>query len=32
MIWIKEDHGMYPGEKAMRYMRFHEEQIESWLP
>jgi glycine betaine/proline transport system substrate-binding protein len=31
MIWIQEDHGMYPGEKALRYMRFHEEQIKSWL-
>ncbi len=31
MIWIQEDDGMFPGEKAMRYMRFHPEQIESWL-
>ena len=31
MIWIEEDDGLYPGEKAMRYMRFHEDQIESWL-
>ena len=31
MIWIKEDDGMFPGEKAMRYMRFHPEQIESWV-
>lgn len=31
MIWIKEDEGMFPGEKAMRYIRFHPEQIESWL-
>jgi glycine betaine/proline transport system substrate-binding protein len=31
MIWIKEDEGMYPVEKALRYMRFHPEQIESWL-
>jgi len=31
MIWIKEDEGMFPGEKALRYMRFHPEQIQSWL-
>jgi glycine betaine/proline transport system substrate-binding protein len=31
MIWIKEDDGMFPGEKALRYMRFHPEQIESWV-
>jgi glycine betaine/proline transport system substrate-binding protein len=31
MIWIQEDDGMFPGEKAMRYMRYHPEQIESWL-
>jgi len=31
MIWIQEDQGMYPGEKALRYMRYHEEQIQSWL-
>ena len=31
MIWIKEDDGMFPGEKAIRYMRFHKDQIESWL-
>jgi glycine betaine/proline transport system substrate-binding protein len=32
MIWIEEDEGMFPGEKALRYMRFHEEQVESWVP
>ena len=31
MIWIQEDQGMYPGEKALRYMRFHTDQIQSWL-
>jgi glycine betaine/proline transport system substrate-binding protein len=31
MIWIKEDEGMYPDEKAMRYMRYHEDQVKSWL-
>ena len=31
MIWIQEDEGMFPGEKALRYMRYHPEQIESWL-
>jgi glycine betaine/proline transport system substrate-binding protein len=31
MIWIQEDQGMYPGEKALRYMRYHQDQIQSWL-
>ncbi len=31
MIWIQEDKGMYPREKALRYMHYHPEQIESWL-
>ena len=31
MIWIEEDDGLYPTEKAQRYMRYHGEQIESWL-
>lgn len=32
MIWIQEDEGMFPGEKALRYMRYHPDQIASWLP
>ena len=32
MIWIQEDDGMFPGEKALRYMRYHPQQITSWLP
>ena len=31
MIWIQEDQGMYPGEKALRYMRYHADQVKSWL-
>ncbi|MCF8078064.1 MAG: hypothetical protein K9K88_02165 [Desulfobacterales bacterium] len=31
MIWIKEDDGLYPGEKALRYMRYHPKQVESWM-
>ncbi len=31
MIWIEEDDGMFPGEKALRYMRFHEDQVNAWL-
>jgi glycine betaine/proline transport system substrate-binding protein len=31
MIWIQEDQGLYPGEKALRYMRYHEDQIQSWV-
>lgn len=32
MIWIHEDDGQYPYEKALRYIRTHEEQVDSWLP
>ncbi|MFW6315243.1 MAG: glycine betaine ABC transporter substrate-binding protein [Desulfohalobiaceae bacterium] len=32
MIWIHEDDGQYPYEKALRYIRTHPEQVESWLP
>jgi glycine betaine/proline transport system substrate-binding protein len=32
MIWIRDDEGQYPYEKALRYIRTHEEQVESWLP
>lgn len=31
MIWIQEDHGMFPYDKALRYMRYHPEQIQSWV-
>jgi glycine betaine/proline transport system substrate-binding protein len=31
MIWIQEDHGMFPYDKTLRYMRYHTEQIQSWL-
>jgi glycine betaine/proline transport system substrate-binding protein len=31
MIWIQEDHGMFPYDKALRYMRYHGKQIQSWL-
>jgi glycine betaine/proline transport system substrate-binding protein len=31
MIWIQEDDGMFPYDKALRYMRYHTEQIQSWL-
>jgi glycine betaine/proline transport system substrate-binding protein len=31
MIWIQEDDGMYPGEKALRYIRYHADQVNSWL-
>lgn len=32
MIWIHDDDGMFPYEKALRYLRTHEDQVESWLP
>ncbi|MGB5986631.1 MAG: glycine betaine ABC transporter substrate-binding protein [Desulfobacterales bacterium] len=31
MIWIQEDHGLFPYDKALRYMRYHSDQIQSWL-
>jgi glycine betaine/proline transport system substrate-binding protein len=31
MIWIQEDDGMFPYDKALRYMRYHSEQIQSWV-
>lgn len=31
MIWIKEDDDMYPGEKILRYMRYHPDQVQSWI-
>jgi glycine betaine/proline transport system substrate-binding protein len=31
MIWIQEDHGMFPYDKALRYMRYHPKQIQSWI-
>ena len=30
-IWIQEDDGMFPYDKALRYMRYHSKQIESWM-
>ena len=32
MIWIHDDDGRFPYEKALRYIRAHEEQVESWIP
>jgi len=32
LIWIHDDEGMFPYGKAMRYLEYHEDQIESWLP
>jgi glycine betaine/proline transport system substrate-binding protein len=31
MIWIQEDEGLFPYEKALRYMRTHPGIVESWL-
>ena len=30
-IWIQEDDGMFPYDKALRYMRYHSKPIESWM-
>jgi len=32
MIWIHDDDGSFPYEKALRYIRTHEEQVDSWIP
>jgi glycine betaine/proline transport system substrate-binding protein len=31
MIWIQEGHRMIPYDKALRHMRYHGKQIQSWL-
>jgi glycine betaine/proline transport system substrate-binding protein len=31
MIWIQEDHGVFPYDKALRYMRYHADQVRAWL-
>ena len=31
MIWIQEDEGLFPYEKALRFMRTHRKIVESWL-
>lgn len=30
MVWIKDDEGMYPYEKAIRWLRFNKERVSSW--
>ena len=32
MIWIQEDKGMFPYDKCLRFMRYHEDKIASWVP
>jgi glycine betaine/proline transport system substrate-binding protein len=31
MIWNQADHGMYPYEKAQRWMRTYPERVQEWL-
>jgi glycine betaine/proline transport system substrate-binding protein len=31
MVWIKDDNGMYPYEKALRWIRYNQEKIDAWL-
>ncbi|MFP4668672.1 MAG: glycine betaine ABC transporter substrate-binding protein [Desulfobacterales bacterium] len=31
MLWIQEDQGRYPYEKALRWIRNHPEKIEQWI-
>jgi glycine betaine/proline transport system substrate-binding protein len=32
MLWIQEDRGLFPYDKALRWMNTHSERVESWLP
>lgn len=32
MLWIQEDKGLFPYEKALRWIRTHPERVASWLP
>jgi len=31
MVWIKDDNGMYPYEKALRWMRYNQDHVNSWI-
>lgn len=31
MLWIQQDEGLFPYEKALRWIRTHPERIQSWL-
>lgn len=31
MLWIREDNGRYPYEKALRWLRYHPEKIDKWV-
>ena len=31
MVWIKDDDGLYPYEKALRWMQYNEKRLQSWL-
>ncbi|ETR73192.1 MAG: glycine betaine/proline transport system substrate-binding protein [Candidatus Magnetoglobus multicellularis str. Araruama] len=31
MVWIKDDQGMYPYEKALRWIRYNQDQVNSWI-
>jgi len=32
MLWIQENKGLFPYEKALRWIRTHPKRVESWLP
>lgn len=32
MLWIEEQKGVYPEDSARRWMRFHENKVQEWLP
>jgi len=31
MVWIKDDNSMYPYEKALRWIRYNQDQVNSWI-
>lgn len=31
MLWIQEDQGRHPYEKALRWLRYHPEKVDQWL-
>lgn len=32
MLWIQDDDGLFPYDKALRWMRTHPQRVQSWLP
>lgn len=32
MLWIEDQRGVYPEDSARRWIRFHREKVQEWLP